>query len=63
MCQHAGAYAYDAKIFGKRKKARDYQRERERERERERREIVVCMGKTLECMYVCMYVYVSSFDR
>ena len=32
------------------------EREREREGEGERREIVVCMGKILECANACMYV-------
>jgi hypothetical protein len=52
-------------IIGEREREREKERERERERvcEREIREIVVCRGKILECMYVCMYVCVSSFDR
>ena len=34
----------------------EIEREREREGEGERREIVVCMGKILECANACMYV-------
>ena len=34
-CEHAAAYVYDAKIFGKREREREREEKRERERERE----------------------------